>query len=286
MKILVTTYPFNEKIEDHEVIFNTKKSKYNQEEIDNLLLEHQPEIIIAGTEKYDIKQFNLCKNLKMISRVGVGTSSINLQECSNQNIEVAITADAPTNSVAELTIASILYLLKKFNQQDMWYKVMGREIEECKIGIIGYGRIGRRVETLLKLFNPRNIYINDPFIEHSVSLEKIFIESDVITFHTPSLESEIDMKDFNKMKKNVCLVNTARADYINENDLYLWLSRNKNVSAAIDVYKNEPYEKGKLLELDNVLLTPHIGSFTSKARQKMEKESIYNINKFLEKEKL
>tara|TARA_B100000900_G_C20551994_1_gene705133 strand:- start:579 stop:1439 length:861 start_codon:yes stop_codon:yes gene_type:complete len=286
MKILVTTYPFNEKIENHEVLFNTKKSKYNQKEIDNLLSEHQPDIVIAGTEKYDIKQLDLCKNLKMISRVGVGTSSINLQECSNRNIKVAITADAPTNSVAELAIANILYLLKKFHQQDMWYKVMGREIEECKIGIIGYGRIGRRVEDLLKSFNPKNIYINDPFFENSVSLEKIFLESDIITFHTPSLESEIDMKDFNKMKQNVCIVNTARADYINEDDLFLWLSRNKNASAAIDVYKNEPYERGKLLDLDNVLLTPHIGSFTSKARSKMEKESIYNINKFLEEEKL
>ena len=286
MKILVTTYPFNEKIENHEVLFNTKKSKYNQKEIDNLLSEHQPDIVIAGTEKYDIKQLDLCKNLKMISRVGVGTSSINLQECSNRNIKVAITADAPTNSVAELAIANILYLLKKFHQQDMWYKVMGREIEECKIGIIGYGRIGRRVEDLLKSFNPKNIYINDPFFENSVSLEKIFLESDIITFHTPSLESEIDMKDFNKMKQNVCIVNTAGADYINEDDLFLWLSRNKNASAAIDVYKNEPYERGKLLDLDNVLLTPHIGSFTSKARSKMEKESIYNINKFLEEEKL
>ena len=286
MRILVTTYPFSEKIEDHEVILNSKKSKYTQNEIDNLLVKFQPEIIIAGTEKYDLKQLDLCTSLKMISRVGVGTSSINLDECNARKISVAITADAPTNSVAELTIANILILLKRLNHQDMWHKVIGREIEECKIGIIGYGRIGQRVEALLKCFNPQSIYINDPYFQHSVKLEKIFHECDIITFHTPSLDREINMVDFEKMKDNVCFVNTARADYINEDDLFLWLSRNKNASAAIDVYKKEPYTDGKLLDLDNILLTPHIGSFTSKARSKMEKESIYNINKFLREEKL
>ena len=168
----------------------------------------------------------------------------------------------------------------------MWLKAIGRELSECKIGIIGYGRIGKKVVSLLKHFNPKDVYINDIFLEHSVSLDKIFSQCDIITFHTPSLDKELDINDFNKMKKNVCIINTARADYINEDDLYVWLSKNSNASAALDVFKKEPYQKGKLLGLKNIFLTPHIGSFTSDAREKMEIESIKNINTYLKKGKI
>jgi len=283
MRILVTTYPFNEEIKGHTVLFNEKKSKYSQDEIEKILISFQPEIIIAGTEKYDTKQLELCNGLKMISRVGVGTNSINLEECNNRNIQVAITADAPSNSVAELTIANILYLTRRLYKQEMWSKKIGRELSECTIGVIGYGRIGKKVVSLLKNFNPKNIYINDLFLKESASLDEIFSKSDIITFHTPSLDKELDINDFNKMKKDVCIINTARADYINEDDLFLWLQENKNASAALDVFKNEPYEEGKLLNLDNIFLTPHIGSFTSDARKKMEIESIKNINNYLKR---
>ena len=116
MKVLVTTHPFTVPVDGfNNVTYNTKKMKYTQREILSLLKKVNPEIIIAGTENYGKQELDLCSNLKLISRVGIGVSSINLQECKKRNIKVYNTPDAPTNAVAELTIAFILSALRLHN---------------------------------------------------------------------------------------------------------------------------------------------------------------------------
>ena len=281
MKVLVTTYPFNAPIVGaSEVIYNTKKSKYTQEEIRNLISEKNPDIIIAGTEKYTSSEFDLAPNLKVISRVGIGTSSIDLEEAKNRGIIIHNTPDAPTNAVVELTITHILYLLKNIHKQEMWKKTMGKELNECKIGIIGYGRIGQRVGTILESLGGV-ICPYDIRFKNKLTLEELYAECDIITFHTPFLDKKIGKSELKSMKDDVILINTSRGTLFNEAELYEVLSENPNMRMGIDVYENEPYTSGDLLELDNVLLTPHIGSFTSKARSEMEMESVENIKKYL-----
>lgn len=278
MKVLVTTYPFNASFpEDCEVVFNTKGMKYTQEEIQDILQKENPDIIIAGTEKYTSAEFDMCPNLKVISRVGIGTSSIDLDECKKRGIKVRNTPDAPTNAVVELTLSLILSSLKKLNSQKMWDKVIGKELNDCTIGIVGYGRIGKKVYDLCEAFGA-NVMIYDPYVYkgHS-SLDKLYSKSDIISFHTSLIDKKITHTELNKMKDDVILINTSRGNLLDENDLYKWLKSHPQASAALDVFENEPYVNGDLCKLDNIILTPHIGSYTTKARKLMEKESVQNI---------
>lgn len=278
MKILVTTYPFNASFpEDYEVVFNTKGMKYTQEEIQDILQKENPDIIIAGTEKYTSAEFDICPNLKIISRVGIGTSSIDLDECKKRGIKVRNTPDAPTNAVVELTLSLILSSLKKLNSQKMWDKIIGKELNDCTIGIVGYGRIGKKVYDLCEAFGA-NIMIYDPYVYkgHS-SLDELYSKSDIISFHTSLIDKKITHTELNKMKDDVILINTSRGNLLDENDLYKWLKSHPQASAALDVFENEPYVNGDLCKLDNIILTPHIGSYTTKARKLMEKESVQNI---------
>jgi len=278
MKILVTTYPFNASFpEDCEVVFNTKGMKYTQEEIQDILQKENPDIIIAGTEKYTSAEFDIYPNLKIISRVGIGTSSIDLDECKKRGIKVRNTPDAPTNAVVELTLSLILSSLKKLNSQKMWDKIIGKELNDCTIGIVGYGRIGKKVYDLCEAFGA-NVMIYDPYVYkgHS-SLDELYSKSDIISFHTSLIDKKITHTELNKMKDDVILINTSRGNLLDENDLYTWLKSHPQASAALDVFENEPYVNGDLCKLDNIILTPHIGSYTTKARKLMEKESVQNI---------
>src|SRR4051812_20815825 len=107
MKILVTTYPFSEDnkfLNSYNTVYNNKKRKLSQEELEDLLINENPHIIIAGTETYDDSLLSKCTNLQMISRVGIGLDSIDIEACLKRNILVTNTPDAPSNAVAEMTI--------------------------------------------------------------------------------------------------------------------------------------------------------------------------------------
>ena len=284
MKIFVTTHPFREfkhKLPfPCEIIYNDKGSKYTQNEVQTKLKEINPDVIIAGTEKYTKAEFELSPNLKAISRVGVGTDSINLDECKLRNIEIFNTGSAPSESVADLTITFILMLSKRIHQQKIWKKTLGKDIRDCIVGIVGHGNIGKDVEKKIKLFNPYSIMCCDiNLYGHSfpyINFNSLINKCDILTFHTPELSEQISKKHFEKMKEDVMIVNTARGTLFNEDDLYDFLVNNPKASLATDVYTVEPYS-GKLKDLPNVVATPHIGSYTEGTRKKMEEQSIDNI---------
>lgn len=308
MKILVSDCTFGiidktpiNLLKEYNVVYNETNRKYTLGELDVVLKENQPDIIIAGTEKYNSERLDICRNLKMISRLGIGIDSVDLNECLKRNIIVTNTPDAPSNAAAELTIGQMFNMLRHIQyvsqdiRQGKWNRYIGREIKYCNIGIIGFGRIGSMVAKKLSgLDIPKNnLFIND-IIEDLMntqeigmpsSKEYIWKNSDIITIHIPLNEKNrnfITKKEFSLMKTNALLINAARGGIINESDLYDWLSKNKNVAAAIDTFENEPYQE-KLLSLDNVYLTPHIGSCTEKSRFEMEvgavKEALNFINK-------
>ena len=127
----------------------------------------------------------------------------------------------------------------------------------------------------------KEILINDILLQDSVKLDELYSRCDIISFHTPTLDNTITYSELDKMKKDVILINTSRGTLFNEDDLYRWLKTNTSASAAIDVFENEPYVNGDLCKLDNVFLTPHIGSYTSNAREKMESEALKNVETFI-----
>ena len=293
IKIMVTTDPFGtindaprKQLHHLNVHYNDVKRRYTREELIARIKKINPNIIIAGTEKYDLEILDLLPDLKLIARVGIGLDSIPLDECKKRGIIVTYTPDAPSNAVAELTICQILNMLRRvqYAHYDIlnkkWNRYIGKELRDCNIGIIGCGRIGSLIIQKLQGLKPRRVFINDlihektenqPRSEYSTKYQ-ILTNCDIITIHIPYNEENHDFiakDELDVMKKDVKIINTSRGGIINENDLYTFLKRNKSAAASIDTFTEEPYT-GKLLNLNNIFLTPHLGSCSIKSRFDME----------------
>lgn len=311
-KIFVSTFPFSryddlpkKKLVETgwEIKFNPLNRKLKPKE----LLEFAEDFdgLIAGTE--NLEEYILSnKNLKFISRVGIGLDSVPLKLCSKKKIKVSYTPDAVTDAVSELTIGLMLDGTRKISFSDKeirnkkWSRPVGKRLEHSVIGIIGLGRVGKKLVSLLSSFKPKKILVNDiedkiKFISkhknlniEQVSKEEIYSNSDIISIHVPlysKTKNLISKKEFSFMNLNTCLVNTARGGIINEKDLYLALKQNQIAHACIDVFTEEPYF-GELTELENITITEHIGSCSYDCRLKMELEATEELIRFFKNEKL
>lgn len=246
--------------------------------------------LIAGIEDLNEEILNRLPKLKVISRCGSGIENINLDAAKKLGIIIKNTPEPATIAVAELVICMILTLLRdlhNFNKEThegKWNKKMGYLLTGKKVGIIGFGRIGKMVAHLLKPFNTK-IYYYDPYIKSEKNntdcknIHKILKNCDVISLHVPKTNETfhlIGKKEIKMMKKSAVLINCARGGIVDEIALYEALKNKEIFGAALDVCESEPYS-GELINLDNVLLTPHIGSYAIEARVKMEIEAVKNI---------
>lgn len=250
--------------------------------------------ILAGTEQIDAEVFEAAKGLKVISRCGVGAENIDLAAAREHGVDVIKTPDAPTQAVAELTVALILNILRRINSHDTlvkagsWQRLPSSLLAGKTVGLVGFGRIGQRVAQLLSAFQVAVIYFDtQPVFSSSIQfirvgdIAELAEKSDIISLHLPcnsETKHMINAGFLDRVKKNAILVNTSRGDLINESDLISHLKLNHDMFAALDVFSEEPYN-GELQNLDNVLLTPHIGSFTRESRFRMEKEALMNLIK-------
>ena len=252
--------------------------------------------IIAGTEKYTKDILDRLPGLKVISRCGAGLDSVDVAACHKKGIKVFNTPDAPTQAVAELVIGLILNLLRHVTFMDhdiragRWNKRMGQLMSGKNLGVIGMGRIGRAVAKLTASFGANVLYF-DPAVKSPklprytfCPLNDLLAKSDIVTIHVPgaaTTQNMIGQKEFALMKKGAYLINCSRGGVVNEKALYENLKNGWLAGAAVDVFDAEPYQ-GPLTELENVILTPHIGSYAVEARQKMEEESVLNLLKGLQ----
>ena len=247
--------------------------------------------IIAGTEQISEEIIQQLEKTKVISRCGVGMDNIDIDAAENAGIKVYNTPDAPTSAVAEVTVGLMINLLRKVSQMEnelkmgLWKKRMGNLLCEKKIGIKGFGRIGKKVAELLKPFGCEIAYA-DPFVEDGLlglqrlSLKELLCWADIITIHVGVNEKLIGEKEFQCMKEGALIINTSRGGVADELILYENLKNGHLSGAALDVFEVEPYT-GPLKELDNVILTPHIGSYALEARVEMEKQAVENLLKGL-----
>jgi len=276
----------------YEVIDNPYKRKMTKIEL-SMLLKEDVVGILAGLEPLD-REVLLSSRLKAISRVGAGMSNVDLKAARELNIAVFNTHDGPTTAVAELTIGAMLSLLRSIPQSDnalherKWVRKMGGQIEGKTIAVIGFGRIGRRVADLLAPFQAKLIAV-DPYIEKSaklsctlLSMEEALSQADIITIHTSGDECLFNEDAFSVMKRDVLLLNAARGNIVSEKALIKALDEGIVAGAWLDAFEIEPYE-GPLCNYKNVILTPHIGSYTSECRQHMENEAVSNLLKALQK---
>ena len=249
--------------------------------------------IVAGVENLNKEVIDRLPMLQCISRVGVGMDSVDITYAQSKNIKVLNTPNGPTRAVAELTLGLTLSLLRKIPnahydlKNRIWKKQTGNLLFEKKVGVLGLGRIGRMVAEMFgSLGNPvigYDLYPDMDWAEKNnveiLSLEQLLNQCDIITIHIPGNSDGspvLKQEELSYLKDGAFLVNVSRGGVINEDALYEMLTNGKLSAAALDVFSNEPYS-GKFCDLDNVILTPHIGSYAKEGKLKMEVDAVMNL---------
>jgi D-3-phosphoglycerate dehydrogenase len=257
-------------------------------------LTHYKDIVglIAGTEPLTTEVLKSAKNLKVISRCGTGMDNVDQEAAKQLGIKVFNTPDGPTLAVAELALGLMLTLLRYVPRMDRdiragkWQKRMGNLVQGKTVGIIGFGRIGQRVGELVQALGAQVVYC-DPAVNKTgykkLSLEELLSQADIVSLHLSGGGKGAPLlgdKELRRMKQGGWLLNCARGGLVDEEALSQALQEGRLAGAALDVFTQEPYT-GPLSKLDNVILTPHIGSYAVESRVQMEIDAVKNLIKGL-----
>ena len=286
MKVLIAD-AINEKgIENlREVADVVVDTEITPEELADTINEYNG-IIVRSRTKLTKEIIEKADNLQIIARAGVGVDNIDLDAATKKGIMVVNSPESTSVTVAEHTMGLILSMARKISIADKsvkegkWEKkkFMGVELRNKTLGVIGMGRIGSQVVNRCKAFG-MDAMAYDPYLPEEVAkqmgveltdLDNVLENADFITIHvplTPETEHSISTEQFEIMKDDAFIVNCARGGIIDEDALYDALANNKISGAALDVFEDEPLENSKLVELDNIVLTPHIAASTKEAQR-------------------
>lgn len=261
-------------------------------------------LLVSGRLPIDEGVLSAAKHLKMIQRTGVGTEMLDVEAIKSHGIPVYVNAGVNAQSVAEHTLTLILACLKRLPQinqqthQGVWKKqqvgVTTHELKGKTVALVGMGNIGRLVAQMLKYFGAKVVYTDVSRQTEEVesrlgltyydSFEALLPIADILSFHCPLTKENTEMlnsKTLAMMKCGAIVVNTARGKLINPDDLYDALLSGQLSGAALDTHYEEPIKEGyKLAELDNVILTPHIGGLSYEAFHQMMADAVENIVAF------
>lgn len=276
---------------------NPLNRKLKEYELAEMVGSH--DVLIAGTEPITARVMDAAPRLRLISRVGIGLDSVDLGAARKRGIRVSYTPDAPAPAVAELTIGLMLGLLRHIPAADRglragtWHRFMGRRLDGLTVGILGVGRVGRRVISMLSAaFPAARILANDIVPDEAfgrahgvrwVPAPALFAEADVVSLHLPLTPATIRMVDagvLELMRPDALLINTARGPIVDEQALAGGLRSGRLKGAALDVFNEEPYS-GPLATLENVILTCHMGSMSEDCRARMELEATEEAIRFI-----
>jgi len=267
------------------------------EELPNVLPNYAGCVVRSRTK---IRQplIDVCPNLKIIVRGGVGLDTIDADYARSKGITVMNTPRASSVSVAELALgfmfmlARNLYKASSTMKAEKWEKKTfeGDEIGGKTLGLIGIGNIGKEVAIRANALGV-TVIAYDPYVKESegvrlVTLDEVLAQSDYISLHLPITKESADMigkAQFEKMKTGVRIVNCARGGILNESALYAALTNGKVAGAALDVYAEEPPMDWKLAQLDNVICSPHIGAATKEAQGRVSAEVAEILIEFAKK---
>jgi D-3-phosphoglycerate dehydrogenase len=296
MDIYVSTSSFlassylQDRVEDFSLAYNPIGKAYTKSDV---LGRYGNAIgVIAGTEMLDGNTMKSMPNLKVISRCGAGIDNIDMAAAKELGIKVFNTPDAPTQPVAELTLGLILDMLRRISSHDrelrqgVWKKQMGNLLQGKKVGFVGFGRIGQRLAKFMEPFDAEIAYNAAKGKKADVkaafmTLPEMLAWSDILTLHLPKQpQAVIGAAEIAMMRPGTWLVNAARGGLVDEVALQAALETGHLAGAALDVFDQEPYE-GPLTQLDNVVMTSHVGSYAKEARLKMEMEAVDNLLKGL-----
>lgn len=261
-------------------------------------------LLVSGRLPIDKTVLDQAFHLKMIQRTGVGTEMLDTDEIKKHGIPVYVNAGVNAQSVAEHTITLILASLKRLPQinrqmhDGVWKKqltgVTTHELKDKTVALVGMGNIGRLVAHMLQAFGAKvlytDIYQQSEELEKSLGLtyfdrfEAMLPHADILSFHCPMSKESSEMlnrRTLAMMKAGAIVINTARGKLINPDDLYNAVKSGHILAAALDTHYEEPIKNGyKMTELDNVILTPHIGGLTYEAFESMMVGAMENIEAF------
>jgi glyoxylate reductase len=230
-------------------------------------------LVTTPRDRVDAALLDLARP-RVVANYAVGYDNVDLAAATARGVVVANTPDVLTRATAELTIALILALLRRVAEGDRLVRsgkpwriaptfMLGRSLAGLTLGIVGLGRIGREVARLAEAHGMRVL------ATRATPLAELLAEADVVTLHVPLTAETRHLVNVRRMKPGAVLVNTSRGPVVDEEALVAALRDGHLGGAALDVYEREPEVHPGLLELENVVLTPHIGSATHEAREAM-----------------
>jgi glyoxylate reductase len=252
-------------------------------------------LVCLLTDSIDRAVIDAAPALKVIANVAVGYNNIDVACARSRGIVVTNTPDVLTEAVADLTWAMILALTRRVSEGDRLLRrgawkgwaldfMLGTELRGKQLGLVGLGRIGRAVAARASAFGMRVAYTSRgagvlPDAE-ALSFDRLLNTSDIVSLHvplTPETRHLIDKKAITRMKRSAYLINTSRGPVIDEAALAWALQQHLLAGAALDVYEHEPAIHSDLLQLENVLLVPHLGSATTETRTAMADLAVDNV---------
>jgi lactate dehydrogenase-like 2-hydroxyacid dehydrogenase len=258
-------------------------------------------VLVLTTERVDEEFLKNARKLKVVSSYSVGVDHIDVDACTRRGIVVTSTPNVLTDATADLAFALILAASRRVSEADRYvrekkwnspfspYLLVGKDLAHATIGIVGFGRIGQAVARRASGFGMKIVYYSHrrvPDLEELLGasflpLEELLKISDIITIHaplTPETRGMIGSREFSLMKKSTVFVNTSRGGLVEQTALEEALRSGTIFAAGLDVYEKEPLPTDSpLLNLDNIVLVPHIGSASTGARAGMAELSAMNL---------
>jgi len=283
-----------------EVILDPRGRALKEEE----LLEYAPQLVadICSSDQWTEKTLNAAPNLEVISRMGVGYDSIDVKAATQRGVGVTITVAANAPDVAEYAFSMIMAMTRKLFQADRlvrdggeWKRVFSHSLYGKTLGVIGLGNIGKQLIKLVSGFNMRvlayDTVLDETFAAQNgityCNLDELLKKSDIISMHallSDETRNMISDREFSLMKPEAMLVNCARGGIVDEAALYRALEKKQILSAALDVFDEEPPSPDNpLLKLDNVILSPHTAGMTFEGRSRLVEIAFQNALDVMEK---
>lgn len=257
-----------------------EKTGLSSEELAKIISDYDG-IIVRSATKVTKEVIEAGNNLKVIGRAGIGLDNVDQETAKNKGVKVVNTPTATSISVAELAMGMMFAAARRIPQANVstraskWEKkkFKGFELYGKKLGIIGLGRIGTELAKRAKALG-MSVNAYDPYVKTSdyadiVDFDTLIKEADYISLHIPKTnetEHILDKNAFEKMKDNVVIINCARGGVVDEGALYDAVTSGKVRIACVDVYESEPAKENKLFDLEQVIVTPHIGAQTKEGQ--------------------
>ena len=304
-KILVTRRLLKSNEERISKIWDAKLNLNDEIYSQNKLIELSKDcdgILSSITDKIDEKTINqLSDSIKIISNFAVGFGNIDTEAARKKNIVVTNTPDVLTNATAEIAMLLILGAARRASEGIMWAKnknwkwsadfLMGKQLSESRLGILGMGRIGRAVAKRAKAFGMEIHYHNRSRLKNDLELgakyhnniKNLFSVSDFLSINCPATKETkniINEETLEFFPEGAVITNSARGDMIDDNSMVKALKNNKIYGLGLDVYNGEPEIHPGYLDHPNVFVLPHLGSATEKTRRDMANLAIDNLEEF------